>query len=136
MEGASVAAVVSAFGVGGVTGIWIRAEHERTERFRERMIVTAEEFIRAATNARAALAELDRGGSDGTSLLAKDAITKVHDIIPSISIIFPSRSGRRDLDQAAGPIWMTLQSILIAMTLADAQSEEGRKRLADRKVLL
>jgi hypothetical protein len=36
MKGASVAEVVSTFGVGGIAGIWMRAEHERTERFRER----------------------------------------------------------------------------------------------------
>lgn len=47
MSPESLVALVAALGIGGVGGIYVRAEHERAERRRDRMIEVAEEFLAA-----------------------------------------------------------------------------------------
>ena len=43
----TLAALAAAFGVGGIAGVVLRAEHERAERRRDRMVAVAEEFLSA-----------------------------------------------------------------------------------------
>jgi len=48
---ADIVAILSAFGLGGAVGALLRAEHEWSERFRERMIVAAQDFLTASGDA-------------------------------------------------------------------------------------
>ncbi len=66
MDAGSVAAIITALGLGGVGGALLRSEHDRTERFRDRMIDAAEQFLRHAAAARAGLTRSSRAIAEFT----------------------------------------------------------------------
>jgi hypothetical protein len=131
VDAASVAVVVSAFGVGGLAGGLLRAEHERTERFRERMIDAAEQFLEAVGRARDAVREArtvsEDPEADGTLhelrfanvQTAAQAIEALDPFIVRLSLIFPSLRRRAPVFNAAGEIQLELRSEL------DLITEEG-----------
>lgn len=64
----TVVSLASAFGVGSIAGaaigVVLRARHERTERFRERMVLVAEEFLHAVEEAHDAVQRARRAAYD------------------------------------------------------------------------
>jgi hypothetical protein len=94
---ATIAAVASAFGAGGVLGGLLTATHERTERFRERMILAAEDFLKHTGEARRHLTlagkELRAGDPRGEAenLLATAALHGDHAYhqLAGLAVMFP-----------------------------------------------
>jgi hypothetical protein len=110
VDASSVAAILTAIGVGGIAGSWLRGEHERTEWFRERMIEAASNFLDHAaaarselTNASRAVVAYGRGSGEAEDALtsAEHAIAKVEADVPPLSVIFPKLRDRPDLWVAA-----------------------------------
>lgn len=127
MDLEAVIALAGAFGLGSLLGVALRAEHERAERRRDRMIAAAEEFIRLVEEARVALntahlkvdvhhglavrrasqAEVLAGSEEefrASASAARDAIRAVYaaieraeGVVPRISLLFPFRSDRSEL---------------------------------------
>jgi hypothetical protein len=137
VEAASVAALVSAFGVGGVAGIWARAEHERSERFRERMIQSSESFFGDIAEAKSALSEVALSVADSEEGRPNDAkvqeaevaIAKVFDHIPVLSLVFPSFEQESEIFKPAFAIAESLREILTILVV-DGASETGRRQLS------
>jgi hypothetical protein len=105
---ATVAAVASAFGVGGVLGALLTATHERTERFRDRMITVADEFLRHTGEARRHLTlageRFRAGDTDAASGLLTTAGRHADDayhLLPRLAVLFPSRGRHGDVVDSA-----------------------------------
>jgi hypothetical protein len=105
----TVVALIGAFGLGSVIGVALRAEHERAERRRDRMIAVAEEFLRAIEAADDAIRtvvnqfEHARPSTEGereqavqtvneTLVAARLKIREAEAIIPRLDLIFPGRA--------------------------------------------
>jgi hypothetical protein len=104
-------ALVAALGIGGIGGVVLRAEHERAERRRDRMIAVAEEFLSAVETAITATREAEltifkfdhderdddrRTAAATVSLAALDEAglaARSADIVgPRFSLIFPTKA--------------------------------------------
>jgi hypothetical protein len=138
MDIAAITAVLASFGVGGLAGGWLRAEQERTERFRERMIEAAEDFLANAAEARDALARADAAASNdsegqmnvpGSLAAAKESINKTSAAIPKLGIIFPRLGHREHLRESAENVSRALWACLAVLSepVSDTPEEHRAK---------
>jgi hypothetical protein len=141
MDIRSIAALISAFGVGGIAGIWARAEYERAQQFRDRMIVRTEAFLDAVTDAREALTQVAVSAAERDEpeechvQNAERAIATVRHQVPALTILFPGAGEIPTISNPAFNIAATLAKILRALR-TDARSYENRKDLAHARVSL
>jgi hypothetical protein len=145
MDAGSVAALLTAFGVGGGIGALLRSEHERAAWFRERMIEEAEGFLADVGSARSALAEVSRaidepeehvteeedGAVRAVVAAAEGAITRVDVRISPISVVFPHLRGREHPFEAAADVVIDLKAILRLLTETEVWGDGEREKLEE-----
>jgi hypothetical protein len=110
---AELAAILSALGVGGLIGAWLRGAHERRERFRDRLLDVADEFLTRVDTALRATTQA--GVYAGVDTLrekslppkiaeALGAIDAAGALVPRLTIIFPPPRDGKDATVLAGAI--------------------------------
>ena len=137
MDPAELAALLAALGIGGLVGTWFRAEHERLERFRERMISVTEEFLTSVDSARTefvtAMTAISRGDMEAGKKHYTAGQLKVEAAMAAssrMSVVFPPAGPERQ-----HVVSLAFEVIRAVRRLAQVVDSFGRGELKEPRSL-